>query len=83
MSIKTIAVNSEVYDRLAKIRRRGESFSKAIDRLLSEAASEHTGRDILRRLNDVTPLSDEDAGAFLAVVAENRAAERWESHDLR
>lgn len=47
MSTKTIAVDSRVYERLAAARREGESFSKAIDRLLQEAAAFHTGGAIL------------------------------------
>ena len=83
MSTKTIAVDSRVYERLASVKRRGESFSKAIDRLLAEVGAAHTGSDILRGLAAVAPLSQDDAEAFLGVVAENRASERWDRRDLR
>jgi predicted CopG family antitoxin len=83
MSIKTIAVDARVYARLAASRREGESFSKAIDRLLNDAADAHTGHDVLSRLAESSALSDAEADHFLAVVAENRGAEGWERHDLR
>ncbi|HET6342620.1 MAG TPA: antitoxin VapB family protein [Gemmatimonadota bacterium] len=83
MSTKTIAVDTRVYDRLASIKRRGESFSKAIDRLLTEVETAHTGSDILRALATIAPLSQEDSRVFLEIVAESRASERWDGRDLR
>jgi len=83
MSTKTIAVDSRVYERLAAVKKVGESFSKAIDRLLREVRSAHTGGDVLRGLETVPPLSREEADVFLDVVEENRAGERWEDHDSR
>lgn len=52
--------------------RRGESFSKVIDRLLSKAAVAHTGADLLRKMEDLPPLRPEDARVFLDVVDEDR-----------
>jgi predicted CopG family antitoxin len=83
MSTKTIAIDSQVYARLAAQKREGESFSRLLDRLLTEAAAAHTGSDILRGLAAVAPLSPEDSRTFLTVVAENRKSERWEKRDLR
>lgn len=83
MSTKTIAVDSRVYDRLAQAKREGESFSKAIDRLLREVGAAHSGGHILKALAEVPPLPERDAEAILAVVEENRATEVWEEHDLR
>jgi predicted CopG family antitoxin len=83
MSTKTIAVDARVYARLASARREGESFSRAIDRLLTQIERATTGRDILRRLESMPPLSVADAGAFLEVVAENRAGMDWDERDLR
>lgn len=83
MSTKTIAVDSRVYDRLARSKREGESFSKAIDRLLRQVGAAHTGREILRALREIPALPEEDAARFLAVVEENREGEVWERHDLR
>lgn len=83
MSTKTIAVDSRVYDRLARAKREGESFSKTIDRLLREVGGVHTGSHVLRALEEMAPLPEEDAAAMLAVVQENRATEAWEERDLR
>jgi predicted CopG family antitoxin len=83
MSTKTIAVESQVYDRLARAKREGESFSKTIDRLLRQVGAAHTGRDILRAVEQVPPLPAEDAAVMLVVGEENRASETWERHDLR
>ncbi len=83
MSTRTIAVDSEVYDRLAGVKRKGESFSKAIDRLLDEVSAAHTGGDILRGLGELPALAEEDARTMLAVVAEDRRSEAWAAHDLR
>ena len=76
-------MDSQVYERLSRTKREGESFSKTIDRLLREVSAAHTGSDILRALGEVVPLSEEDAAVMLAVVEENRSGEIWEEHDLR
>ena len=78
MSSRTVALDSTVYDRLAEAKRPGESFSKAISRLLDETSAAHTGRDILRALESTSVLSDADADAILAIVAEDRANETWD-----
>jgi predicted CopG family antitoxin len=83
MSTKTIAVDSRVYERLAAIKGEGESFSKAIDRMLDEVGSVCTGGEILRGLRMVPNLSDDEAESMLAVVRENRNQERWPANDLR
>lgn len=49
MSTRTLAVDSQVYDRLAGARRKGEFFSNVIDHLLDEVGAVHTWRDILPR----------------------------------
>jgi hypothetical protein len=56
----------------------GESFSKAISRPLDETSAAHSGRDILRALDSTSVLSDADADAILAIVAEDRANETWD-----
>jgi len=74
MSTKTIAVDSRVYEKLAGVKREGESFSRAIDRLIEEVGVAHTGGDILRGLADMPALAEEDAEVMRAVVAENRGS---------
>jgi predicted CopG family antitoxin len=78
MSIKTIAVDHQVYERLASAKRSGESFSKVIDRLLTQVGEAHTGGDILRRVQEVEPLPAEDVEVFLGVIAESREGETWD-----
>ena len=83
MSTKTIAVDSRVYERLASVKREGESFSKVIDRLITEVGTAHTGGHILLALTELPALSVEDSEAFMQVVDENRRDEVWERRDLR
>lgn len=83
MSVKTIAVQTEVYGRLMTVKRDGESFSKLIDRLIHDASFSASGEAILDHLDTVPSLADDEAQAFLQVVEENRLQERWRSRDLR
>ena len=83
MSTKTIALDSRVYEQLALVKMESESFSKVIDRLLTEVRSAHSGSDILRGLVNVVPLPKSESERFLEVVAENRSAETWKRRDLR
>ncbi len=82
MSTKNIALNSKVYSKLAQFKEESESFSKAIDRLLSRMESDHTGADILKQLAGLSPLSKRDSETMLRLVEHNRKSETWESHDL-
>jgi predicted CopG family antitoxin len=81
MSTKTIAVDSRVYIRLAAAKREGESFSKAISRLLDTVGRAHTGEQILRELDDLPDLSYDDGETMLSAVAENRELETWDDDD--
>ena len=83
MSLKTIAVQTQVYRRLLAVKREDESFSKLIDRLIHAARSSASGEAILDHLDSVPSLSDEEAQASLQVVKESRSQERWRSRDLR
>lgn len=47
MSIKTVALNTQVYEKLARHKRGSESFTKTIDRLLLES-SESTCANAVR-----------------------------------
>jgi predicted CopG family antitoxin len=82
MSTKNIALDSEVYSRLAAFKRESESFSKAVTRMLDAVQSLHSGRDILSRLAELPGIPPEEADAMLAVTEDARREERWESHDL-
>ena len=83
MCTKTIAVDARVDDKLASVKREGESFSEAIGRLIDEVGDASTGRTILRGSGEIPPLSAEGAKVMLAVVAENREGAPWDEHDLR
>ena len=83
MSTKTIAVDREVYLKLARIKGEGESFSRALDRLLDSHLKAHTGADILTRLRDAPPpLSESEADAMDHLIQMARESEAWDLHDL-
>ena len=83
MSTKNIAPSSQVHERLARFKRESESFSRAIDRLISIAEGRHVGADNLKGLQDLPSLSEADAAQMERVVEQNRTTERWDRHDLR
>lgn len=83
MSTKTIALDSKVYHKLARLRGEGESFSRVIDRLVERALTAHTGAEILTNLGAAPrPLTSAEAGQMGKTVERNRRAEKWELHDL-
>ena len=58
MSIKTVALDIGVYQKLARIKGERESFSKAIERLVDRHLTAHTGSDIASALASApAPLS--------------------------
>ena len=83
MSTKTIALESSVYERLAREKRESESFTRLIARLLTNASQAHTGGNIASSLTRMQPLYKDEAEQMLAVVDENRTSEKWTAHDLR
>ena len=78
MSTKNVALSTQVYERLARFKRESESFSRAIDRLISKAEGRHAGAEILKGLRDIRSLSDEEARQMEQVVEQNRAGETWD-----
>lgn len=62
MSIKTIALNTGVYQKLALRKRGGESFTKTIDRLIA-GSSEPTCADAVRETGCFFGAMDTDADA--------------------
>lgn len=77
MGTRTIAVDSKVYARLAAAKNEGESFSRAIDRLLDSEADRFSGADVLRKLDAIVPLTDAEAAVFVQVVDDARREEEW------
>ena len=82
MSTKNIALDSRVYQKLARLKRESESFSKAIDRIITQAAKANTGREILTRLSEISPLGDEDGDKMQELIERARIEEEWPEHDL-
>jgi predicted CopG family antitoxin len=82
MSTKTIAIDSEVYGRLANLKRQSESFSRVINRLIDRVVTAHTAADVLAHLDAQPSLSDGDADTMARLVRENRDTEDWPTHDL-
>ncbi len=83
MSTMTIALDSKVYHKLAKLRGEGESFSRVIDRLVEHVMTAHTGAEILANLGAApAPLARAEARQMEKVVERNRRTEKWELHDL-
>lgn len=72
MATKTIAVDVQVYEELAAYKHPGESFSRAIHRVLQDGAQRGTGQAILSHLETMQPLSDDEAKTMLSVAEENR-----------
>lgn len=80
MSIKTIAVGTEVYERLAHLKRTGESFTKLIDRLLDHTESSGTCADAVREAAEIWGKSAgraSEADKMERVVRDNRRNARW------
>lgn len=67
MAVKTITIDMDAYDRLARLKRTGQSFSEVIKEHLPTPGS--TARDLLARL-DGSAISDETLAAVERVVEE-------------
>ena len=81
MSIKTIAVGTEVYEKLAHRKRTGESFTKLIDRLLDHTASSGTCADAVREAAEIWGKSGgqaSEADQMEKVIRDNRRNARWD-----
>jgi predicted CopG family antitoxin len=78
MSTKTIAVESSVYDRLAKEKRGAESFTRTISRLM-EHSTGHTCGEAVADAAAVWGKSgnDVDADRMESLVRAGRAGTDW------
>lgn len=80
MSIKTIAVGTDVYEKLADRKRPGESFTKVIDRLLQDATTA-TCADAVREAAEIwgaSTATPDEAKRMEKVVYDNRRQARWD-----
>jgi predicted CopG family antitoxin len=70
MHARNIVIDSRVYERLVQAKHEGESFSETIGRSVGGVGTAHTGSEILRALEELPPLSEEDAAVMLSVLGE-------------
>ena len=82
MSIKTIAVSTRTYDKLAHRKQPGESFTKVIDRLLATTATAGTCAEAVREATAIWGSQSENASAdadkMEKVIRDNRRQARWD-----
>lgn len=78
MSVKTIALNTQVYEKLARHKRGSESFTKTIDRLLSDN-SEPTCADAVRETARIfgQMKTDREADQLETWVREGKSSTNW------
>ena len=69
MAVKAITIDVEAYDRLASLKKEGQSFSQVIKELVPEKPSR--AGDLLAAL-DLTQVSEATLDAVARVVAERR-----------
>ena len=73
MNRKTIAVDSIVYEKLVRLKRKGESFSRVINRLIDRHLRSYTGADILAGFSEAPcQLSASEAAIMERVIQRAR-----------
>ena len=82
MSTKTVALETSVYDRLARHKRGSESFTRTIDRLLGEVSGPSTCAEEVREAAAIWGTADSGretaAKVMEAVVRGARKDVEWE-----
>ncbi len=87
MSTKTVALESSVYERLARAKRPSESFTKVIDRLLTAHA--HARGTCSQAVADAAAIwgkepaghGDAEADLMESLIAESRKDTDWTSEN--
>ncbi len=69
MAVKTITIDLEAYDRLARLKREGQSFSQVIKEHVPEKHG--TGRDLMRVLEG-TPAPEDFLDAVDRLIRERK-----------
>ena len=79
MSVKTIALEASVYDRLARQKRPSESFTKTIARLLNQGVRSTCGEAVAdsREFWSRIP-SDAEADQIEKIIRQNRLETVWD-----
>jgi predicted CopG family antitoxin len=85
MATKTIAVDAEVYRKLAGRKRESESFTKLLARLADADNGHRTCADAVREAAEIWGKSSgkkADADKFDSVVSANRKSTKWDVEKL-
>jgi predicted CopG family antitoxin len=83
MATKTIALEVSVYDKLLGRKRNSESFTKTIDRLISESAGSRTCAEAVANASKIwSPGTDAEAQTLEDVIQAGRENTRWEVEPL-
>jgi predicted CopG family antitoxin len=83
MATKTIALEVSVYDKLLGRKRNSESFTKIIDRLISESAGSRTCAEAVAMAAKIwSDGSEKEAQAMEDVIRKGRKNTRWEVEAL-
>jgi predicted CopG family antitoxin len=84
MATKTIALEVSVYDKLLGQKQNSESFTKIIDRLISESAGSRTCADAVATAAKIWSDGTEvEAEAMEDALREGRKNTRWEVEALK
>jgi hypothetical protein len=80
MSTKTIAVETSVYEKLARQKRASESFTKTINRLLETSTVTGTCADAVASAARIwrTAGNDDDAALMEQLIRDGRSQTNWE-----
>ena len=83
MATKTIALEVSVYDKLMGCKKPAESFTKTIDRLISESADQHTCTAAVAAAGEIWKSgSEREAQIMDEALRKNREPSAWDVEPL-